>query len=267
MSDAAIIRVDNVAMGYRGRVLLDGVDLAIRPGEFLGIVGPNGGGKTTLLKTILGLLPPLGGTVGAQRPGGGAPRFGYVVQREQLDRVFPLDAFDVALMGRYGRIGLGRRPSVRDRRGVMDAMERVGVAGLAGRPFRDLSGGEQQRVLIARALAGDPDILVLDEPTSGMDLVGEGATMDLLGALHSRGMTILMASHAISTVVDRADRLAYVDGRIGTFRVGARDEMLREDVLASLYGVSVRVVTVEGRRVVFRDASASSTSTNGRGPG
>jgi ABC-type Mn2+/Zn2+ transport system ATPase subunit len=259
MGPSVLLRLRSCTIGYRGHALLSGIDLAIREGEFLGFVGPNGGGKTTLLRTLLGLLRPVAGTVAAERPGGRALRFGYVIQREQLDRVFPLGAADVVLMGRTGRLGLFRFPGREDRRKAREAMDRVGVGALAARPFRDLSGGQQQRTLIARALAGEPDVLALDEPTSGMDLAGEGAVMDLLSEIHRQGVTILIVSHALSTVLNRAERLVYIRHDRRLFRIGAVAEMLRPEVLGELYDTPVRVARVGGHYVVLREMDAGGT--------
>lgn len=257
MASETLIRLCGVAIGYRGKPLLGGIDLDLQAGDFLAVVGPNGGGKTTLLKTILGLLRPITGTLIARHPSGRGVRFGYVPQREQLDRVFPLRAREVVLMGRYALVGYCRFPGRSDRRAAHDAMERVGVGRLADRPFRDMSGGEQQKTLIARALAADPDVLALDEPTNGMDLPSEGAAMDLLRELHRGGMTLLMISHVLSTVLNHADRIAYLDKDEGVFRVGSIDEMVREDVLGELYGVPVRIGAVGDHRVVMRQADAT----------
>ncbi|MBI5499754.1 MAG: metal ABC transporter ATP-binding protein [Deltaproteobacteria bacterium] len=259
-----IVRFENATIGYRHHPLLSGIDLAIAAGEFVGIVGPNGGGKTTLLRTLLGLLRPLGGVVRARRPGGGAVRFGYVIQREHLDRIFPLSAFEVVRMGRTARLGLLRFPDAEDRRKSLAAMACVGIGELADRPFRDLSGGQQQRVLIARALALEPDILALDEPTNGMDIAGEGAVMDILAGLHRQGMTILLISHVLSTVMNRADRLVFIRHDPRMFRAGATADMVRPDVLAELYGTSVRVAEVGGHRVALREIDAVAANA---GPG
>lgn len=262
MDRASLIRCRDLGIGYGRRTLLRGLELEIASGDFLGIVGPNGGGKTTLLRTLLGLLAPQAGTVVARRADGGTLRFGYVVQREHLDRTFPLSALDVVLMGRYGRLGLLRFPHAADRRAARDAMDRVGVGDLAGRPFRDLSGGQQQRTLIARALAGEPDILVLDEPTNGMDLAGEGAVMDLLAEINRGGMTVLMVSHALSTVMNRADRLAYVRHDRGLFRLGPAADLLRPEVLGELYDTPVRVTRIGNHVVALRECDAAAPGPN-----
>jgi ABC-type Mn2+/Zn2+ transport system ATPase subunit len=253
----ALLRAEDLSIGYSHRALLSGISLAIGAGEFVGMVGPNGGGKTTLLRTLMGLLPAIAGTVVARRPDGGPVRFGYVIQREHLDRVFPLRALDIVLMGRYARIGWLRYPGREDRRRAQQALERVGIADLAGRSFRDLSGGQQQRVIIGRALAADPDVLVLDEPTNGMDLAGEGAVMDLLSEIHRQGMTILMVSHVLSTVLNRAGRLAFVRHDRALFRVGPVEEMLRPAVLGELYDTPVHVSRVGKHLVVLREADVT----------
>ena len=255
MAEHPLIRCSQIGIGYSGRALLDGIDFVLERGEFVGLVGPNGGGKTTLLRTVLGLIPPVRGeVVRAPSPSGGPLRFGYVIQREHLDRVFPLSLNDVVLMGRTARLGLLRFPGREDRRKVGEALERVGIAELADRPFRDLSGGQQQRAIIARALAGEPDVMVLDEPTTGTDVAGEGAVMDLLGDLNHAGMTMLMVSHALSTVMNHAGRLAFIRHDRRLFRMGPTKEMLTREVLTELYEVPVQVECVGEHLVVLRES-------------
>lgn len=257
MAGGPLIRCSKISIGHSGRVLLEGIDFVLEPGEFVGLVGPNGGGKTTLLRTLLGLIPPVRGEVTrAPGPNGGSLRFGYVIQREHLDRVFPLSLREVVLMGRTARLGLLRFPGREDRRKVAEALERVGIAELGDRSFRDLSGGQQQRAIIARALAGEPDVLVLDEPTTGTDVAGEGAVMDLLADLHRGGMTMIMVSHALSTVMNHATRLAFIRHDRRLFRMGAPKEMLAPEVLTELYEVPVRVECVGEHLVVLRESDA-----------
>lgn len=266
MAESPLIRCSGMSIGYAGRALLDGIDFVVERGDFVGLVGPNGGGKTTLLRTILGLIPPVRGTVTrASGPAGGLLRFGYVIQREHLDRVFPLSLEEVVEMGRTARLGLLRFPGREDRRKVREALERVGIADLAGRPFRDLSGGQQQRAIIARALAGEPDVLVLDEPTAGTDVAGEGAVMDLLADLHRGGMTMILVSHALSTVMNHASRLAFIRHDRRLFRTGPRAEMLAREVLTELYEVPVRVESVGGHLVVVREADAGRAAAGPEG--
>jgi ABC-type Mn2+/Zn2+ transport system ATPase subunit len=231
------IRFDHVTLGYGRRAVLRDVDLDVPVGDFLGIVGPNGAGKTTLLKALLGTLPPLGGTIRA--PGRGVA-FGYVPQRQAVDETFPLTVHEMILMGRFARIGLLRRPGRGDHARVVESAEHVGIAALLGRRYRTLSGGQKQRTLIARALAAEPTILVLDEPTNGMDLPAENAIMELVRRLHVEdGLTVVMVSHLLNVVASYVARLAIVgDGRL---EVGPIGTMLTAEKLTALYGIDVRV--------------------------
>lgn len=240
-----LVALEGASIGYGRRTILPGITLAVAPGDFIALVGPNGGGKTTLLRTLLGTLPPLAGRRLAPR----ALRIGYVPQRDLLDAIWPLSAFDVALMGRAAHLPPGRRPAPGDRDAVMAALERVGMAEVARRRYGDLSGGQRQRVLIARALAGDPELLALDEPTNGMDPAAELSTMEVIDALHGgNGLAVVLVSHRIETVAAHARTLAFVDRERGLFRVGPCAEMLRPEELAALYGrpVSLGPVAAPG---------------------
>jgi len=243
---SALVTFDGAALGYGRRTVLSGLTFDVNEGDFLGLVGPNGAGKTTVLRAILGTLAPREGTVTRAE----GLRFGYVPQRDQVDYNFPLKVLDVVLMGRYDRIGLGRRPGKDDRSRAMAALEHVGIPDLAGRPLRDLSGGQKQRALIARALVGEPNILVLDEPTNGMDLVSTTQILGLVRELHERdGITAIMVSHALNEVANYVERIALVVG--GGFRIGTVDEIMTEPVLSDMYGIPVEVDSFEGHRIVL----------------
>jgi ABC-type Mn2+/Zn2+ transport system ATPase subunit len=235
-----LIRLRGVRLAYGARIVLDAVDLDLARGDFLGVMGPNGSGKTTLLKALLGLLAPSAGTIELMPLGDGrAPRFGYVPQRERLDPHYPLSALDVALMGRYGLIGPLRRPGRQDVAATVACLERVKVADHARAPFRELSGGLQQRVLIARALTGEPDVLLLDEPTNGMDLEAERAIMELLLELQrERGVTIVFVTHLLGAVQGYARTVALI-ARNGRLITGPKSEMLSAESLAHAYAASV----------------------------
>jgi manganese/zinc/iron transport system ATP- binding protein len=242
---APLVTFDRATLGYGRRAVLTDISFEIPEGDFLGLVGPNGAGKTTILRALLGSLEPLGGTV-TRAP---TLRFGYVPQRDQVDYSFPLKVLDVVLMGRYDRIGLGRRPTDDDRRRAHQALEHVGIDRLASRPLADLSGGQTQRTLIARALVGEPNVLVLDEPTNGMDLVATAQILGLVRELHERdGLTVLMVSHALNEVSNYVERLALVVE--GGFRIGPTDEIMTEQALSQMYGIPVEVNSVEGHRIV-----------------
>jgi zinc/manganese transport system ATP-binding protein len=244
----SLVALEGAAVGYGGRALLEEVDLAIAPDAFLALVGPNGGGKTTVLRSLLGALPLVGGRLVRPRP----VRVGYVPQREHVDAVWPFTAGEVALMGRIPRLGPWRRPGAEDREAVRRAMATVGVEHLVGAPYGELSGGQRQRTLIARALAAEPELLVLDEPTNGMDPAAELATMDLLDGLYRDGaLAIVMVSHRLEAVANYARDLAFVDKDQQLFRVGPLDAMLRPEALGALYGRPVAVREVDGRRVVY----------------
>jgi ABC-type Mn2+/Zn2+ transport system ATPase subunit len=226
-------------------VLAD-LNLVLTSGDFLGIVGPNGAGKTTILKAMLGILRPIGGRI--QRDA--ALRFGYVPQRQYIDETYPLTALDVALMGRYRRLGVFARPKAHDRRLVRECMEHVGIAELADRPYRELSGGQKQRTLIARALAGEPQALILDEPTNDMDIGSEHAIMELLDHFHAQdNITVVMVSHLLNVVVNYAHHLCIIDG--GVRVVGSTEEVLSAERLSEVYGVPVQVATQGGQHVII----------------
>ena len=242
----ALITFDRVSLGYGRRAVLTDLSFGIPEGDFLGLVGPNGAGKTTILKAILGSLSPMAGTI--ERADG--LRFGYVPQRDQVDFNFPLEVMDVVLMGRYDRVGLARRPGKHDRDRARAALEHVGIAHLAGERLSALSGGQRQRALIARALVGEPNLLILDEPTNGMDLVSTTQILALVRELHERdGLTVLMVSHALNEVANYVRRIALV--LEGAFRVGEVDEIMTEETLSEMYGIPVEVSSFDDHRMVF----------------
>ena len=192
--------LDDVRAGYDHRPVLRGVSAHLGAGQAVALLGPNGSGKSTLLKVVLGLLPPSSGRVEVygRRPDQLDRRrrqIGYMPQLREVDQAFPASVFDLAMMGRVGRLGLFRRPSARDREVVREALDRVGLLDLASRPFGMLSGGQQQRAFLARALAQQPDLLVLDEPVAGIDEENRGHIGELLIQLRAGGMPLLVATH------------------------------------------------------------------------
>lgn len=247
---APLVALEDAAIGYGRRALLSGIRLAVAPGDFLAVVGPNGGGKTTLLRALLGALPLVAGRLVRSR----VLRVGYVPQREHVDSIWPFTAGEVVLMGRVPALGPLRRPGARDREEVRRALARVGIDDLAGRWYGELSGGQRQRTLIARALVAEPELLALDEPTNGMDPGAELATMDLLRDLQrGGGPAVVMVSHRIEAVANYARTLAFVDQEQRLFRVGALEEMLRPEALESLYRRPVAVRELNGRRLIVPD--------------
>ena len=199
MADA-LISFQDVALGYDGVPVLEGLVLDVHRGDFLALVGPNGCGKSTILKGMAGILEPLRGRI-SREIDGRPVRFGYVPQRETIEMVFPLTVFQVALMGTYGRVGPGRPVTHAERELVRGCLDDLGLGDLQRKPFPALSGGQRQRVLIARALAAEPDLLLLDEPLSGIDLRAAQVIMDLIERLHrERRLTIVMVSHHLKVL-------------------------------------------------------------------
>jgi zinc transport system ATP-binding protein len=234
-----IIQLEHVDVSFQDLLVLEDVSLDVSPGDFLAIIGPNGAGKTTLLKVILGLVRPVSGAVRVfgKAPwalNGGRWRIGYVPQVQSVDLTFPVRASEVVLMGRYGRIGLMRRPSSYDRDAAIRAMDRVGIADLADRSIARLSGGQRQRVFLARALANDPELLLLDEPTTGVDVAATESLYELLRGLHDDGITILVVSHDVGVVASYVDGVACVNRRLVAH--GRPSEVLGSDELAQMYG-------------------------------
>ena len=243
----ALLTFENVTLGYGRRRILENLNFTFRTGDYIGIVGPNGAGKTTLLHAILGSLAPQNGTVTQHRK---PLTFGYVPQSQTMDDQFPLTALDIVLMGRYRSLGLFRRPSAEDKDRAHLALEQVGVPDLAPRLFREFSGGQKQRTLMARALVSDPDVLVLDEPTNDMDVAAEHATMELVDQLHDeRGLLVLMVSHMLNVVVNHVRQVALVGG--GQFEMGTVEEIVTPATLKRLYNLPLEVVEVGRKRVVL----------------
>ena len=241
-----------LAFGYNRRAVFEGLSFDVRRGEILGIVGPNGSGKTTLLRTILGLLKPLHGHVEPQA----GLTISYVPQRDRIDAILPVTAFEVVLMGRAARAGPLQRVHQADLDAALRALALLGAESLSHQLFRNLSGGQQQRVLLARALAADADLLVLDEPTAGMDAASEAAILEFLRNLNrSKGVTILIVTHLLPLVLNLATSIMLLGTR--TILHGAVDEVLQEERLSELYGVPVHLGVVAGQRTLVvgrRDA-------------
>lgn len=233
-------------LGYPGHCVLHDVDVTFAAGRRVGVLGRNGSGKTTLLRTLLGILPPLGGSV--LRPPG--LRLGFVPQRERFDPVWPLTVREVVFQGLLPDRGLFARPTAADDETIAESLARVGLAGRAAVPFRDLSGGQQQKVLLARALARRPDWLILDEPTAGLDVPAQQATLELVESLHSSSgdMGVVLVSHQLSDLVNGMDAIAFV-GR-GTVELAGVEEAFDEARLTRFYGAPVRCLVHEGYRTV-----------------
>lgn len=236
MSTTALLQLRDAAIGYDGRAILSGMELAIERGVFYGLIGANGSGKTTLLKTMAGILPLLAGRMEFSN---GNPVIGFVPQGDSLDPQFLLSGYEVALMGVCGRVGPGRFPGKADREFVRECLKRVGAVDLAKQRFSQLSGGQKQRVLIARALVTKPELLVLDEPTTGLDPVATGELLDLLRQLHTQGeLTLLMVNHDLRFVRACVKRVVWLHK--GQVLQGTAEELLNPKRVEELMEFELR---------------------------
>lgn len=212
-----IIEVGEVSFGYNEDLVLDGVNLNVHKGDYLGVIGPNGGGKTTLIKIMLGLLTPTRGTV--KIFGEEIESFkdwwkiGYVPQKViNFDVNFPATVYEVVAMGRYGKVGLFKSLGKEDKKIIDDSLKQVEMYEFKDRIIGDLSGGQQQRVFIARALAGKPEVVFLDEPMAGVDVLAQDQFYQLLRKLnHDLELTLVFISHDIEAVVNEVTEIAFVN--------------------------------------------------------
>jgi manganese/iron transport system ATP-binding protein len=248
----ADVWLSDVSAGYGERVALEHVTLAVEPGSLLAVVGPNGAGKSTLLKLMAGLARPWSGRIEVlgQPPGREARRVAYVPQAELVDWAFPVTVEDVVTMGRYPRLGRLHRPGADDRRAVADALEQVGMAQHLRTQIGRLSGGQRRRVFLARALAAEPDLFLLDEPVTGIDPKTQELLMDLLEAQARRGKTVVATTHDLACAAGRFQQVLAVNRTVVAY--GPSNLVLDADVLARAYGGHLLVI--DGRTVVLDDA-------------
>ncbi len=237
------LEIHDLTVAYRKTPVLYGIDLTIPTGQMIGIVGPNGGGKSTLIKTCMGLIPPSSGWVRifGQPFRKAARRVGYVPQRESVDWDFPVTAIDVVLMGRYGRLGLMRRPGKEDRDMAMACLEKVKMQPFADRQIANLSGGQQQRVFLARALAQESDLYFMDEPFVGVDAATESAIVTIMRELRDQGKTILVVHHDLPTARSYFDSLLLLNMRLIAF--GPTEEVYTVDNLQRAYGGRLTILS------------------------
>jgi ABC-type Mn2+/Zn2+ transport system ATPase subunit len=230
----ALITLDDLSIGYNGQPVLSGISLSIARASFTAILGANGSGKTTLLKTLLGLIRPLAGQINFATPAGAPLRFGYVPQAIQFDAIYLLTGFDVALMGAYGRIRPGRFIPASERAFTRECLRVVGAEEFAHQRFAELSGGQKQRVLIARALTTRPDILMLDEPTAGVDSAATQAVLDFISQIIEKWqITVLFVTHDYALVRDHAEQVIWL--HYGKVLHGTAKELLTPEGLAEIF--------------------------------
>ena len=237
------LEVHDLTVAYHKKPVLWGVDLVVPRGKLVGIVGPNGAGKTTLIKAVMGLLSPSSGwiRVFGKPHADNLVRVGYVPQRESVDWDFPVNVMDVVLMGRYGRLGLIKRPTRQDHAIARECLEKVKMLPFANRQIANLSGGQQQRVFLARALAQESDLYLMDEPFSGVDAATETAIVTLMHELKSRGKTLLVVHHDLPTARSYFDMLLLLNMRVVAF--GPTEEVFTHELLQTTYGGRLTILT------------------------
>ena len=233
--NTATISADHLCVGYGKHPVVEGVMLDMHPGELLVLIGTNGSGKSTLLKTLAGLIHPVHGDlhVLGQHAGQLPTRVAYLPQHPVSSHTLPLQVRDVVTMGRFAHLGLFKRTSSSDRDIVSSAMQRTGIDAQANKPIRDLSGGQQQRTHLAQVLAREAEILLLDEPTAGLDINGRKLVAELIAAERARGVTVVMATHELADA-EHATSVMLLAQRVVS--MGPPQEALRDEYLRECFG-------------------------------
>lgn len=257
------IEIHDATVAYQRKPVLWDIDSSIPKARLVAIVGPNGAGKSTLLKAILGLVPMASGYVRIlDKPLRDVRRrVGYVPQRESVDWEFPASVLDVVTMGRYGRLGWIRRPGRDDRTAAMDCLARVGMESLADRQIAELSGGQQQRTFLARALAQDADVYLMDEPFAGVDAATERAIVDVLRSMRNQGRTVVAVHHDLSTVHDYFDHVLLLNVRL--VAAGPVDTVFTRENLHATYGGRLTLIdqAAESIRLAHSGVTPPSATT------
>ena len=233
-----VLSVSGLSFAYRDSLVLREVTLDLPQGVVLGVIGPNGAGKSTLLKAVVGLLKPAKGTVACF----GQPlqkvrrRVGYMRQASSVDWDFPTTVSDVVLMGTYGGLGWFRRPGTKERDVAAAALKRVGIPHLAHRPISQLSGGERQRTVLARLLAQQPDLLLLDEPFAGVDAASQETITRVLHGLRDEGRTVVIVHHDLATVPTLCDWTCLLNRTVMGF--GPTKDVFTDEMVKQAYGLA-----------------------------
>lgn len=243
------LEVHDLTVAYHKKPVLYGIDLAVPEGSLVGIIGPNGAGKSTLIKAVMGLLPASSGWIKifGKSYKENCHRVGYVPQRESVDWDFPVNVMDVVLMGRYGRLRLGQRPTRQDKEVARECLNKVKMLPFANRQIGNLSGGQQQRVFLARALAQESDLYLMDEPFVGVDAATEAAIIEILRELKSRGKTLLVVHHDLASAREYFDRLILLNMRLIAF--GPTRDVFTPDILQTTYGGRLTILSEVAQKV------------------
>lgn len=241
-----VLKVNNLTVGYTQKPVLWGIDFAIPAGKIVGVMGPNGAGKSTLLKSIMDIIPVASGSVEIF----GSPlddvrhRVSYVPQRESVDWDFPASVYDVVMMGRYGQLGLLKRPSINDKQIVNDCLEQVGMIDFSKRQISQLSGGQQQRVFIARALAQQADFYLLDEPFAGVDAATEETIIKLLRKMAEENKTLMVVHHDLQSVSKYFDWTVLLN--VHLIASGRTEKVFTEENIQKAYGGKLTLLSDVG---------------------
>lgn len=249
---APIIRASDLTVSYESGYALQDVSFELKERERLAVVGPNGAGKSTLFKVISGVLAPTSGQVHIY---GHDPQghicIAYVPQRSQVDWNFPVSVADVVMMGRIGKIRLFRQPRAQDWDIVNHALEVVGMGHLAKRQISELSGGQQQRMFIARAFAQEAELMLMDEPLTGLDVNSQEDIFLILDELRARNVTVLVALHDLQMAAERFDRVMLLNHRL--LGLGTPDEVFTPEILVNAYGGHLHMVSTEAGTLALED--------------
>jgi manganese/zinc/iron transport system ATP- binding protein len=241
-----IIEVHDLTVSYNKKPVLWGIDFTLPKGVLVGVIGPNGAGKSTLIKAIMGLIPSGSGFVKLfdsplEKIRG---KVSYVPQRESVDWDFPASAFEIVLMGRYGKLGLFKRPRKADREVAMECLEKVGMESFANRQISQLSGGQQQRVFLARALAQDAELYFMDEPFAGVDAASEATIIDILKKMTKNGKTVVVVHHDLQSVREYFDWVLLLNMRL--VASGPTDKIFNTELLNETYGGKLTLLAKVG---------------------
>jgi ABC-type Mn2+/Zn2+ transport system ATPase subunit len=255
-SHEPIIRFDHASFGFPGVIALKDISLSVNAGEFVGVIGPNGSGKTTLCRAVLGLMAPVEGHLHIfdcacdELRCHHRAKIGYLPQKGVVDRNFPVTVLETVMMGRYGALGLFKRPGSKDQEIAIESLTHVGMERHKDTALGHLSGGQQQRVFIARALAQQPKVLLLDEPTTGLDITAQHNVIELVEHLHDElGLTVLLITHDINMIRSRVDRLVLLKTRL--YAAGPPADVLKPEILSEVYGKDL--VITEKDLVIVED--------------